>query len=94
MRMKSSTGNMETLPAIGLALMLSSLAVAMLIGILILPIGVILDAVGVSGRVKSIVFLGDISISISSGIYAFVKLYKYFHYGRRRDVSESDKSRD
>jgi hypothetical protein len=42
-----------------------------------------LDVVGVSERVKCIFFgLPEIFICISVNVYAFVKLYKFFHHGR------------
>jgi uncharacterized membrane protein len=86
--MMSSSKNMEAGRAILLAGMLSSIAVTILSAILFLPLVLVLDAVSVSGRVKLIVMLAEISISISSWIYAFAKLYKYFHYGRRLDNYE------
>ena len=85
---------MEAGRAILLAGMLSSIAVTILSAILFLPLVLVLDAVSVSGRVKLIVMLAEISISISSWVYAFAKLYKYFHYGRRSDNYEYGQKED
>ena len=73
--MKLSVGS-----AIGLSLMLSSIAAAML-AVLFFPIGIMLDALGVSCWVERVAAGVWGIICVSSGIYAFVKLYTFFQKG-------------
>jgi hypothetical protein len=63
--------------SVGLALTLSSIAAAMLM-ILFLPIGMILDALGTPEKIKAIAALLWLLICFLSGIYGFVRLYRYF----------------
>ena len=75
--------NVNLFMSVAIALLLSNIAAMVLGCILLLPTGIILDVVGVSERVKCIFFgLPEIFICISVNVYAFVKLYKFFHHGR------------